>query len=216
MLSKGDLVFDVGANIGEYCEIFVELGARVVAIEPNPALAAKLRQLRPFSRIFVEEAAVGASEGAADLYLSNHDALSSLSTEWISMANQTPRLAAVGWKSTVQVRVTTLDALAKVYGRPKFIKVDVEGFEKEALAGLTVAPSILSFEFISEFSKKIDECLQQKCFDGSFEFNIAWERSTKLSLETWVSKTDILSIVSKPDFARRETYGDIYARPKAR
>ena len=44
-IAKVDLVFDVGANIGQYTEIFSSLGARVIAIEPNPALFEGLRFL---------------------------------------------------------------------------------------------------------------------------------------------------------------------------
>ena len=36
---RGDLVFDVGAHMGTYTEVFVELGAKVVAVEPNPMAA---------------------------------------------------------------------------------------------------------------------------------------------------------------------------------
>ena len=48
---------------------------------------------------------------------------------------------------TVRVPVTTLDALIDRYGSPSFIKLDVEGFEVEALAGLTQPVPALSFEF---------------------------------------------------------------------
>jgi hypothetical protein len=50
---KNDLVFDVGANIGEYTELFVGLGARVVAIEPNVQLVPELKSVWPFDRVTV-------------------------------------------------------------------------------------------------------------------------------------------------------------------
>ncbi|HEY1471426.1 MAG TPA: FkbM family methyltransferase [Candidatus Acidoferrum sp.] len=43
-VSAGDLVFDIGANIGDYAEMFARLGARVVAVEPNPELIVDLKK----------------------------------------------------------------------------------------------------------------------------------------------------------------------------
>src|SRR4051794_16322556 len=45
----GDLVFDIGANRGGKCAAFLRLGARVVAVEPNPGCVTALR------RRFVQE-----------------------------------------------------------------------------------------------------------------------------------------------------------------
>jgi hypothetical protein len=43
-LKKGDLFFDIGANIGQKTNIFLRLGARVVAVEPDPLNQEVLRQ----------------------------------------------------------------------------------------------------------------------------------------------------------------------------
>src|SRR6185312_12022066 len=40
---RGDVVFDIGANVGDYTEAFADLGARVVAVDPNPACAKTLQ-----------------------------------------------------------------------------------------------------------------------------------------------------------------------------
>jgi 16S rRNA A1518/A1519 N6-dimethyltransferase RsmA/KsgA/DIM1 with predicted DNA glycosylase/AP lyase activity len=41
-INKGDLCFDVGANIGQKSEALLSIGARVVAIEPNPKVLPEL------------------------------------------------------------------------------------------------------------------------------------------------------------------------------
>src|SRR4249919_434049 len=79
------LVFDIGANRGEMTDAFLSLGARVVAVEPNPALADEL--VRHFGgAIAVENVAVGAEPGRAELHLGRDSGHSTLSEEWLGRA----------------------------------------------------------------------------------------------------------------------------------
>lgn len=41
-INNNDLVFDIGANIGNRTEVFLGIGARVIAVEPNPKIALSL------------------------------------------------------------------------------------------------------------------------------------------------------------------------------
>ena len=59
-VAPGELAFDVGAHRGHYAETLREIGARVVAVEANPDLAAEIR--RHFPGLVVEETAVGRKE----------------------------------------------------------------------------------------------------------------------------------------------------------
>ena len=49
----------------------------------------------------------------------------------------------------VEIRVpcTTLDCLIEEYGRPDYIKLDIEGAELDALAGLSSRVDLISLEF---------------------------------------------------------------------
>jgi hypothetical protein len=63
-VKPGDLVFDVGAHVGDRVASFRRLGARVVAIEPQPALAFTLKTLYGRDRnVAIESKAVGRSDG---------------------------------------------------------------------------------------------------------------------------------------------------------
>jgi hypothetical protein len=67
-VQPGDLVFDVGAHVGDRVAAFRRLGARVVAVEPQPALARTLRLLFCFSRrVTIEAHAVGREAGTTTL-----------------------------------------------------------------------------------------------------------------------------------------------------
>ena len=63
-VGRGDLVFDIGAHVGNRVRAFASLGCRVVAVEPQPDFAAVLRTL--FARsaeIEIVAAAAGAAPG---------------------------------------------------------------------------------------------------------------------------------------------------------
>src|SRR5882672_10599822 len=67
-VQPGDLVFDVGAHVGDRIAAFRRLGARVVACEPNPPLVKTLRLIygRDAS-VTVEPVAVGAAPGEIEM-----------------------------------------------------------------------------------------------------------------------------------------------------
>ena len=70
-VKPGDLCFDIGAHLGDRVRAFTQLGARVVALEPQPHVMALLRRF--YGRhpaVTLIEAAVGAEAGQATLHVS--------------------------------------------------------------------------------------------------------------------------------------------------
>jgi FkbM family methyltransferase len=123
-----DVVIDVGAHLGTFTRIALHRGARVVvAVEPDPVNAVC------FSRTFASEIADGRVrlvEAAA------WHSPGSLNFE-IGNASQTGRVAGAGGGRAVVVRAVRLDDVADELklGRVDFIKMDIEGAERHALAG---------------------------------------------------------------------------------
>ncbi len=123
-----DVVIDVGAHLGTFTRIALQHGARlVVAVEPDPVNAAC------FGRTFASEIADGRVrlvEAAA------WHSPGSLNFE-LGSASQTGRVAGSGSSRTVIVRALRLDDMAEELklGRVDFIKMDIEGAERHALAG---------------------------------------------------------------------------------
>jgi FkbM family methyltransferase len=140
-IHPGDLVFDVGANKGEFTLCFKRLGARVVSVEPNPHLASTLRAR--FNKSRVVEAAVSEKPGNTMLYLGTDSNYSTIVSDWLPTTQERGRLST----QAVDVRVTTLDALIDRFGLPVLVKIDVEANELPVLRGLTSAVKALLFEY---------------------------------------------------------------------
>jgi FkbM family methyltransferase len=148
-VARGDLVFDVGSHVGDRVGAFRRLGAQVVAVEPQPALARTLRLLYGRDRaVIVAESAVGRAAGTIAMKLNlDNPTVSTASEAFIAASHGAPGWEGQQWTRTVDVPVTTLDALITRYGAPRFVKIDVEGYEAEVLAGLSAPVPALSFEF---------------------------------------------------------------------
>src|SRR6188768_2421609 len=183
----GDLVFDVGAHIGDRVASFHRLGARVVAVEPQPSMVRALRLLYGRSKsVAIEALAVGRELGRARMLINvDNPTVSSVSRAFVEAAHGAPGWETQRWSETADVAVTTLDALIAKHGVPAFIKIDVEGFEAEALSGLSQAVRALSFEFTTIQPDVALACIARCEAMGYARFNAALGESQAMVGE-WV------------------------------
>jgi FkbM family methyltransferase len=124
LLRPNDLFVDVGANIGSYTILASAVcGANTIAIEPDPTTMAALQRNVTAnaveSLVATIEAAIGSIDGIAQFTVGldtvNH----------VANGNET---------NTREVRVRRLDDVLGDHS-PSLIKLDVEGFEAEVIAG---------------------------------------------------------------------------------
>ena len=207
----GDLVFDVGAHVGDRIGAFRRLGARVVAVEPQPALITTLKLIHGRDRaVAIEPVAVGSATGSLALEINvDNPTVSTASAAFRKAASGAEGWEGQAWTRTVHVPVTTLDLLVARHGMPTFIKIDVEGFEAEALAGLTRPSRALSFEFTTIQRDVAAACIERCVALGFTRYNAILGESHVLVHPDWVDAQEIaLWLHALP---HRANSGDIYA-----
>lgn len=212
-VQPGDLVFDVGAHMGDRTRAFADLGATVVAFEPQPQLRALLTRLEARQPLVtVRSEAIGASIGEASLAISQATpTVSTMASTWrqgIGAANETFRN--VQWEERVTVHVVTLDSLIARYGLPAFCKIDVEGYEPEVLAGLNRAIPALSIEFVAGSLDGTRACIQRLAELGHYEYNVILGEGRSFAFARWLTPDDLLKWLDNG--AGRASSGDVYAR----
>jgi FkbM family methyltransferase len=206
----GDLVFDIGANMGNRIEAFVALGASVIAVEPQGSCVASLRRLyRNQPDVVVVAAGAGAEPGEATLRLAESHTLASMSDEFIDKTRQAGRFAEFHWNATETVPITTLDRLITDHGIPTFCKIDVEGFELQVLAGLSQPLPAVSFEFTAELDDQSAACIDRFMSLGHYVFNASLGESFEWALPEW---TDGVTIKAWLREVGPGGQGDVYAR----
>ncbi|RPJ70520.1 MAG: FkbM family methyltransferase [Desulfobacteraceae bacterium] len=208
----GALCFDIGAHLGSRTRAFLALGARVLAVEPQPSCAAYLsRRWGRHPRFALVAQAVGEEPGVARLYVNRlNPAISTLAPAAWRTAMADAAAGPERWDHEVSVEVTTLDKLIAAFGLPSFCKIDVEGFEVEVLAGLSRPLPALSFEFISFETARARACLRRLAALGDYRFNWSFRERLRLENATWVEPAVVARMLDT--LGSRVLSGDVYAR----
>jgi FkbM family methyltransferase len=142
-----DLIFDVGANMGRKAYIFSKLANKVVAFEPTDKYFNYLIRRFVNKNVLIENYALGSQVSHLYLYIVDSDeSYNSLNEKHIVTTVTQRGLNSSETLKSKQVKVEILENFILKYGLPKFIKIDVEGYEFEVIKGLKTPSPLLSFE----------------------------------------------------------------------
>lgn len=210
-IKKGDLCFDVGANIGDKTEIFLQLGAAVVAVEPQESCWRVLKRRFRNNDVYVVSKALDKCVGSKEFFIDRSHTISSMSRQWIDSVRKSGRFSTHKWNDKMIAETTTLDALIAEYGNPAFCKIDVEGFEFEVLQGLSQPIVAMSFEFVPEYLASVLNCVEHLSKLGEMTFNYCLGDSTDFALSSWADADEIINVLnSLPN--ELTVQGDVYVR----
>lgn len=210
-IKPGDLAFDIGSHVGDRISSFRRLGARVVALEPQPGCARAIRIIHGRDPLVtLEQSACGPAIGEVVLRINSaNPTVSTASEAFVEAAAGAGGWEGQVWDQSVTVPCVTLDGLIARHGEPAFIKVDVEGFELGVLEGLNTPVKALSFEFTTIQKDVAEACIERLQDLGDYRFNLALGESQELELDRFVSADEmILHIHALPHDANS---GDVYA-----
>lgn len=207
----GDLCFDIGAHVGGRVGIFAGLGARCVAVEPQPDCVAVLKRLYGrHPRVVLVPKAIAAGEGRQTLRVNPGNlTVSTLSGEWIDTVRQSEGFAHLDWAEGVEVEVVTLDGLIAAYGLPDFCKIDVEGGELAVLQGLSRPLPALSLEYIPAAVGMAVECIERLESLGRYRYNRATGEGFTFTSPDWRDGTTMIRELA--DLSEDAGSGDLYA-----
>ena len=209
-MRHGDLIFDVGANEGLKTDLFLRMGARVVAIEPDETnqliLQERFVNFRLARRpVVIIGKAVSDKNTTESMWIDGPgSAVNTLSQKWATTlrGNKTRHTYGHCGLDFVQrkaVETTTLEELIAEHGRPLFIKIDVEGYELNVIRGLREAVPCISFEVnLPEFRPEGLECvalLGALAVEGRFNYAADCERG--LVLERWLNCAEFLLVLQQ-------------------
>ncbi len=203
MINKDDLCFDIGANIGAKSRVFLSLGAKVVAFEPQKSCKKELELIKNKNFQYFSYA-IGSNEELKDLFITNELEVATLSVDFMNYVKS----ANLHQIKTEKVTVKTLDVVVKKYGIPDFCKVDVEGFELAIFSSLSYELPLIEFEFTGGFLNdtiKIIKLLTKK----HTKFNYNLNEKSDFELSKWVTSKELISIIKV--LPKKKLHGNIFA-----
>ncbi|HET6991916.1 MAG TPA: FkbM family methyltransferase, partial [Bacteroidia bacterium] len=209
----GMLVFDVGANLGNYTQLFLDKKTKVIAVEPQTYCNDFLHlRFGKNKNVTLLKCGLGSTEEEKELLVSSAHTLSSFNSDWVKGVNVTERFKAsnVNWEKKETIPMKTLEGLIREYGVPDYLKIDVEGYETEVLKGLRQKIAMVSYEFtIPELSDDAILCARLLSEIAPYEFLSILDESRS---GNWISLENIIKEILQLKNSNKLHGGDIFAR----
>jgi FkbM family methyltransferase len=133
-----DLIFDIGANTGQYAQEIRKRGykGKIISFEPVSSAYRELCKRAQQDPLWeTANLALGDYDGSAEIHISRQTHSSSILTILPSSLSLSPDVAVVG---TEEVTVRKIDSIMTNYWHPSqrlYVKIDTQGYEKQVILG---------------------------------------------------------------------------------
>lgn len=215
-IHQGGLCFDVGANVGDRTDVYLKLGKKVVAIEPEPNAFRVLRtKFADDRRVVLINKGLSETTGTTKLFVPTHPdtdgptTMATMTPSWIETIK--PMFPGIDYANSIDVELSTLDLLISEYGLPDFCKIDVEGHEQSVLRGLSTPLPLVSFEYTIGRPDDVVACIEILESLGEYEFNHSSGSTFRFGNSQFLGKAEFISMIV-PVIKSAQTYGDIYCK----
>jgi len=209
-INEGDLCFDIGANIGNRTEVFLNLKARVVSVEPVKETYAILeKRFGRHQNSTILQLGLGSEVAQKNIHISEISEVCTFSDPFIEKYKNQQEFN-IEWNTLQLVNISTLDQLISDYGTPDFCKIDVEGYELEVLKGLSQPLPLISFEYNAKLKGLAFACINKLSQFDSLFYNFSPYESMIFSFESWQNESEFVQFIrTLPDEIKT---GDIYVK----
>jgi FkbM family methyltransferase len=200
-LDKCDLIFDIGSYDGHKTVAFLHFANKIICCEPDSFnFSILLSRFKKSNKVIIKQVAVSNVNGFENYHVHQKgSAFNTLSEKWKDILKKNGRELFkeefnFSNSAATKVPTITIDKLIAEYGVPDFIKIDIEGYEKKALQGLSKKIKCLSFEAnLPEFLDETVECIELlNNIDPHALFNYAVEECLQLS--AFISHDEFLKL----------------------
>lgn len=201
-----NLFFDVGANIGEKTSEYLDLGKKVIAIEPQKDCLESLKEkFADNNNVVIVEAGVGEKQGKETLFVSSrYKGFSSINKDWQKGTKYG------GFEKSEKIQIVTVESLIREFGIPDFCKIDVEGYELQVLKGITSKIPYISFEYHGNTLPAARSCIDRLTKLGFKRFNLC-ESDAAPDDSNWLTVNKLIASLNEKSTENPKIWGDIYA-----
>ncbi len=207
LISKNDLCFDIGANMGTKSKLFLDLGANVVAFEPQRSCHENLLRLSS-KKFTVEKCAIGNRFEQREFNLSSIPDISTFSKKFMTVYASEKCV----WEEVVEIPCYPIQIFVKKYGIPKFCKIDVEGLEWEIISGIYSKIPYIEFENTHAFKEETTKSIRHLANIG-YVFKIIEDGTYQFSSKDWLQESQILAEIKS--FAAKNLHSNIFCKQTA-